>query len=167
MRSDATPPAIVAPVKGCKYRNRLGSGQVPPRCPPGNSCSACAVPTDVKPERVQASEEPVDLRDLIWFYGVMAVATICTLAVVCGVAGWIYATSFNLSQPDIKTMPEPIESITSIEARAKAAALVYSDIKDACPYPFGTDAAHHFKAVFLEARAAIQPENAPSEGQAA
>lgn len=64
-------------------------------------------------------------------------------------------------------MPEPIESIASIEARAKAAAKVYSDINDACPYPFGTDAAHHFKAAFFAARAAMQPQGAQQEGAAA
>lgn len=111
--------------------------------------------------------EPADLLDLIWFYGVVALAALCTLAVVCGVAGWVYASSITSSYSDIKTMPEHIESIASIEARAKAAAKVYSDINDACPYPFGTDAAHHFKAAFFAARAANQPKNAQQEGAAA
>jgi hypothetical protein len=156
MQIDAIPAAIVAPIRGCKYRNRFGSGQVPPRCPPGNPCTACATFVNQQSEQEQLTEEPADLWDLIWFYGVIALATLCTIAVVCGVAGWVYATSFNLPQTDIKAMPEPIESIASIEALAKAAALVYSDIKDACPYPFGSDAAHHFKAAFIAERQQIE-----------
>jgi hypothetical protein len=164
MRSDTTSPAIVAPIRGCKYRNRFGSGQVPPRCPPGNPCTACAISANPHRKQLQLTEEPADLWDLIWFFGVIALATLCTIAVVCGVAGWVYATSFNLPQTDIKAMPEPIESIASIEALAKAAALVYSDIKDACPYPFGSDAAHHFKAAFSYEREVIEAKKARNEG---
>ena len=45
-----------------------------------------------------------------------------------------------------------IHSINRIEAEAKAAALRYNDINDACPYPFGTTAAFVFKNAFNEAR---------------
>lgn len=53
-------------------------------------------------------------------------------------------------------MPEQIKPIATIQREAKAAALKYSDINDACPYPFGSDAAHAFKAAFNAERAAIE-----------
>lgn len=52
-------------------------------------------------------------------------------------------------------MPEQIRPIATIELEAKEAALKYSDINDACPYPWGSDAAHAFKAAFNAERAAI------------
>ena len=52
-------------------------------------------------------------------------------------------------------MPEQIKPIAAIQREAKAAALKYSDINDACPYPFGSDSAHAFKAAFNAERAAI------------
>lgn len=52
-------------------------------------------------------------------------------------------------------MPEQIKSIAAINAEAKCAALKYSDINDACPYPFGSDSAHAFKAAFYSERARI------------
>lgn len=58
-------------------------------------------------------------------------------------------------------MPEPVISIERLRAEAQDAATRYSDINAACPYPFHTDAAHAFKAYFLEARARIQ---APQSG---
>lgn len=42
--------------------------------------------------------------------------------------------------------------IERIEREATEAAKRYSDINDACPYPFHSDAAHTFKAFFDEAR---------------
>ena len=42
--------------------------------------------------------------------------------------------------------------IERIEREAIAAAKHYSDINDACPYPFHSDAAHQFKAFFEKAR---------------
>ena len=52
-------------------------------------------------------------------------------------------------------MPEQIKSIAAIQREAKDAALIYSDIDSACPYPFGSDSAHAFKAAFNSERAAI------------
>lgn len=128
-------------------------------------CAGC--PPFEAPECADTSSyQPADLWDLMWFYGVVAITAVCSLLVVCGLAGFFYASSLKHSHLDIKTMPEPIESIASIEARAKAAALIYSDINDACPYPFGTDAAHHFKAAFFDARAALTPKPT-QEGAAA
>lgn len=37
----------------------------------------------------------------------------------------------------------------TIEREAKAAAHAGKSLDDACPYPWGTDAATHFKAVYL------------------
>lgn len=45
-----------------------------------------------------------------------------------------------------------IHSINRIVAEAKAAALLYNDINDACPYPFWTTAAFVFKNAFNAAR---------------
>lgn len=52
-------------------------------------------------------------------------------------------------------MPTQIISRESLEAKARAAAKTYDNINDACPYPFGTDAAHIFSAEFKRARAVI------------
>ena len=57
------------------------------------------------------------------------------------------------------TMPDPIISRERLEREARAAAKTYSDINDACPYPFGTDAAHIFAAEFKRARAVINLAN--------
>lgn len=47
---------------------------------------------------------------------------------------------------------ETIISISRIQREALAAAQQYSCVNAACPYPFGTDAAHMFKAFFNQAR---------------
>ena len=52
-------------------------------------------------------------------------------------------------------MPHEIISRSRIEREAIAAAKTYSDINAACPYPFGSDAAHAFTQFFNEARQAI------------
>lgn len=49
-------------------------------------------------------------------------------------------------------MNEPIVSIEKIQREAQAAALIYKNVNDACPYPFGTQAATEFKRAFLAAR---------------
>jgi hypothetical protein len=46
-------------------------------------------------------------------------------------------------------------SLETIKREAEAAAKQHSDINAACPYPFGSDAAHAFKFAFKEAREAI------------
>lgn len=51
-------------------------------------------------------------------------------------------------------MPELI-SIERIRREAQAAATRYSDVNDACPYPFLSDAGHAFRAEFEAAREAI------------
>ena len=40
-------------------------------------------------------------------------------------------------------------SRSTIEREARAAAAARTPINDACPYPFGSDEANHFKAVYL------------------
>ncbi|MEC5213289.1 hypothetical protein RCH06_001835 [Polaromonas sp. CG_9.5] len=42
--------------------------------------------------------------------------------------------------------------VTRIEREAAQAARDYSDINDACPYPFGSSAGQLFKHLFLQAR---------------
>lgn len=55
-------------------------------------------------------------------------------------------------------MPHEIISLNRIEREAKAAAKQYSDINDACPYPFASAAGKAFKAAFAAARAAIDAQ---------
>lgn len=63
-------------------------------------------------------------------------------------------------------MSEPIISLDRIAREAIAAAKQYDDVNAACPYPFGSDAGHAFKAAFVTARmAATQGQSQP--GQAA
>ena len=56
-------------------------------------------------------------------------------------------------------MPEQIISRERLEREARAAAKTYSDINDACPYPFGTDAGRIFADEFKRARAIINAAN--------
>ena len=52
-------------------------------------------------------------------------------------------------------MSHSVISIERIQREAQAAALKHSDLNSACPYPFGSDAAHAFQAAFAAAREAI------------
>lgn len=52
-------------------------------------------------------------------------------------------------------MTEPIISKERIKADAHAAARKYTNVNDACPYPFGTEAGRLFKAEFNFARASF------------
>lgn len=56
-------------------------------------------------------------------------------------------------------MPDPIISREKLERDARAAAKTYDNINDACPYPFGTDAARTFADEFKRARAIINAAN--------
>ncbi len=56
-------------------------------------------------------------------------------------------------------MPAPIISREKIERDARAAAKTYSDVNDACPYPFGEDAGRIFADEFKRARAVINAAN--------
>jgi len=56
-------------------------------------------------------------------------------------------------------MPEPVISIERLRAEAEEAATRYSDVNDACPYPFHSDAGHCFSAFFKEARAAQEEQS--------
>lgn len=58
-------------------------------------------------------------------------------------------------------MPEPVIEIERLRAEAQDAATRYSNVNDACPYPFHSDAGHAFSAFFQEARACIE---APQSG---
>lgn len=51
-------------------------------------------------------------------------------------------------------MSYSVISIERIQREAQAAALTHSDINAACPYPFGSDAAHAFQAAFNATREA-------------
>ena len=64
-------------------------------------------------------------------------------------------------------MPEQIKPIAVIKAEAERAAQVYSDVNDACPYPFFSDAGHAFKAAFCAARAALEASQTTEESAAA
>lgn len=70
------------------------------------------------------------------------------------------ATSRN---PSLRHM---IVSKDTIDKQATAAAQQGRSLDDACPYPFGTEAADHFKAVYLLALPkATTPQ--PTEGATA
>lgn len=45
-------------------------------------------------------------------------------------------------------MNQPIVCRARIQQKARSAATTYNDVNDACPYPFGTEAADLFKAEF-------------------
>lgn len=57
-------------------------------------------------------------------------------------------------------MDANITRLDRIKAEARQAAAKYSDINDACPYPFRSPAAEVFKAEFNAARAATQAQAA-------
>lgn len=59
-------------------------------------------------------------------------------------------------------MPAEIIPLDRIRREAIEAAARYSDVNAACPYPFGTDAAHAFCSEFRTARAAVQASEGPS-----
>lgn len=52
------------------------------------------------------------------------------------------------------TMTETIVSIERIKAEAQRAAQQFTDVNDACPYPFYSDAGRAFKAEFTKQRLA-------------
>lgn len=52
-------------------------------------------------------------------------------------------------------MSEPIISRERVQAEARAAAQKYSDVNDACPYPFGSEAGRVFRETFLAMRASL------------
>ena len=58
------------------------------------------------------------------------------------------------TQPTIHLNPpmHEIIPVARIEREAAQAAKRYTCINDACPYPFGSSAAHLFKQLFLAAR---------------
>lgn len=53
-------------------------------------------------------------------------------------------------------MDTNITSLERIKLEARQAAAKYSDVNDACPYPWGSGAAIAFKREFLAAREALQ-----------
>ena len=56
-------------------------------------------------------------------------------------------------------MPTDIIPISRIEREAQQAARQYDCLNAACPYPFGSDAGHMFKAFFKQARDQLQQTN--------
>jgi hypothetical protein len=61
-------------------------------------------------------------------------------------------------------MPQEVIPLDRLQEEARAAALQYSDVNAACPYPFGSDAGHAFSQYFKLARAEAQAlqEGAPA-----
>lgn len=53
---------------------------------------------------------------------------------------------------------DPIVSIEAIDKLAKQAATRYTNVNEACPYPFGTQAANVFCKKFNEYRAEAHPK---------
>lgn len=60
-------------------------------------------------------------------------------------------------------MAGEIISRERIEREARDAASRYGDMNAACPYPWGTDAAHAFREVFNAERARLQPRESTVE----
>ena len=58
-------------------------------------------------------------------------------------------------------MSNQVIPLSRIEAEARAAALKHSDVNDACPYPFFSDAGHAFSQYFKLARAEAQALQEP------
>ncbi|HBH37609.1 MAG TPA: hypothetical protein DDX06_04410 [Curvibacter sp.] len=55
-------------------------------------------------------------------------------------------------------MDASITRLDRIRVEARQAAAKYSDINDACPYPWGSPAAIEFKREFAAAREALQAQ---------
>jgi hypothetical protein len=64
-------------------------------------------------------------------------------------------------------MTEPVVSIDSVKQEAAAAAQRYTNVNDACPYPFYSEAGRLFKQEFSRVRLAIfTAENNAKKGLA-
>lgn len=59
-------------------------------------------------------------------------------------------------------MTEPIVSIDVVKTQAREAAATYSNVNDACPYPFGSAAGKAFKEEFNWVRSVIEQKEATS-----
>ena len=63
-------------------------------------------------------------------------------------------------------MTEPIVSIDEVKQEAAQAATRYTDVNDACPYPFYSEAGRLFKKEFIRVRLAIfAADHAPKKGR--
>lgn len=52
-------------------------------------------------------------------------------------------------------MPEPIIPRDQVQREARDAAAHYSDVNDACPYPFDSEAGRVFRSEFMAMRASL------------
>lgn len=95
--------------------------------------------------------------EAIWYWVVVAALCLASVAVMAGAAGYFYHRYADNFTTTTNTMPEPIISLERIQREAASAAAIYSDINDACPYPFFTDAGRAFKKAFIEERAKLAP----------
>ena len=59
-------------------------------------------------------------------------------------------------------MTEPIVSLDVIKTQAREAAAKYTQVNDACPYPFGTAAGQAFKEEFNWVRSIIEQKSVPA-----
>lgn len=62
------------------------------------------------------------------------------------------------------TITTTVDSIPRIQAEARAAALEYAELRDACPYPFGSMRARIFSNAFNRAREQMRAARQPIEG---
>lgn len=58
-------------------------------------------------------------------------------------------------------MPEQIQSIEQIEAKARADAAIYDNVNDACHYSFYTEAGRVYKSAFQKERLAMSMKDKP------
>lgn len=54
-------------------------------------------------------------------------------------------------------MPHHTNSIERVQLEARGAARCYSDVNDACPYPFASRLGRIFRHAFLTERELLQP----------
>lgn len=64
-------------------------------------------------------------------------------------------------------MSTPLSRSDRLRAEARQAAAKYTNINDACPYPWGTPAAIEFKREFMAARADIEAGEVDAHADAA
>ena len=80
--------AIVAPIKVQRRTcDALGICQGHP-----NACAGCSPQeqADTESDLAALNDMPLDTWERIWLYGIVGIASVCTVVVLCGSASWAY-----------------------------------------------------------------------------
>ena len=83
-----TRPATVAPIKVQRRTcDALGICQGHP-----NACANCSPQeqADTESDLAALNDMPLDTWERIWLYGIVGIASVCTVVVLCGSASWAY-----------------------------------------------------------------------------